>query len=159
MAYPNDGDPIRLRALDALIANLRAITTANGYHHDVRAVHLLQGEQVVTGSVMPVVIVAPETETEDLRLTCDQVQMELTLGIYCALRVVPGAQKLSLNELEWLISDVKRAIDQDYQLGGLVTVIEPTNVEVFDIADEAIAGARVSARMLYRHRVGDPATI
>ena len=157
MAYPFDLAPKKLRVLEALQANLQDIRKANSFHHDVRGVFIYQGERVLTGTAMPVIVIAPVSRDEHTRrLGCAQVEHSLPVSLYLALDVMPGSEAWHA-EMTWLVADVVKTIEDDIQLGGLAVFHEVSGDEIFDVgAQDKLAVAQVDVSISYRHQVGNP---
>jgi hypothetical protein len=155
MAYPRDGLPIRQRCLENLRGALEDIRRSNGYHHDVAVAYLYQSEKLATGTAMPAVVIVDEGRDERIDENTCQATHLMPLSIYVGLRAVPGADWT--RELSWLVSDVQKAVDDDYQLGGLALYTDISGPLTFETPIDNIASAEIKLEVAYRQSIGNPA--
>lgn len=159
MAYPNDGDPIRLRCLTALEALLSGIRVSAGFHHDMRYVTILQSEKLASGPATPAAVIVDDGLDERVaELTC-QVEQAMPLSIFLVVRAAGGAPGQWVREISWLLSDVVKALGDDVQLGGVATYVDMTGMHVYESPLDAMAAAELKVRIVYRHLNTDPAAI
>lgn len=117
MVYPSDGDLIENQVIAALVARLAAIQ-APEYHHSVVDVLLLEDEIDASGQT-PMLAVFPVEDQQDDRSNY-AIYHDLRLGIGCAVRT-DGPAEVWRSEINWLLSDVQRAVLTEPQFGELVT--------------------------------------
>lgn len=154
MAYPYDGDPKRTRVLDALRTTLAGICKGSGYHHDVKQVHVYEGQELILGAGMPAIVIVPESSDRIVGyLTCAAARHAWSLALICSVRA--GASWRT--ELEWLSADVTVALENDTQLGGEVVYAEIETSDIYDVnKGEDLAQAQIVVAVEYRHALMNP---
>lgn len=157
MAYPDDGKPIRLRCQEAIKAALEGIRRSSGYYTDVERVEILQSDLIVKGVQMPFVVIVDDGLDERVEENACQETREMPLAVYLALRVMGGATWVE--QIAWFVSDVRKAIDADSQLGGVALYTDTVGVSVFEAPVDGVASAVVKLAVTYRNAIGDPASI
>lgn len=154
MAYPHDGDPKRLRVLNAMKELLQGITQGGGYRHTVRQVYVYEGQEILLGSAMPAIVIVPETSDRSTGyLSCAAVRHEWALALVLSVR----AGKAWREELEWLCADVTVALETNPQLSGQVVYAEIETSDVYDLnSGDEIAQAQIVVAVEYRHALTNP---
>jgi len=154
MAYPDDGDPVKHDVLEQLRSNLAAIATP-GYHHDVRKAEVFGGQEIQLGRSLPCVVIVPERDVVDKYLTCQRIQSVMDCTVYGAVRVIPGSS-MWRKSIQWLLADIKAAVNADFQLSGKAIYIDLVSEDLPEIIDSNIAVGSVSLRVAYRHDFLNP---
>lgn len=161
MAYPNDGEPKRLRILKDIRERMRAISAANGYRTDVRGAEIFDSQRILLNGPFPFVSVIPlEGEPSSGGGSTCSVSRDLVLDIVGAHQVTPqGGQWV--DDAHWLLSDIVRAVFLDPQFkqpdGALLASrTEETKSEVYDKGEANLALAHLQLRVSYRHKSDDP---
>jgi|GEM_PF-6475498 hypothetical protein len=154
MAYPSDGDPIKHDVLEALRANMEAIEPPS-YHHDVRRAEVFGGQEIQLGRSLPAIVIVPEKDQVDKYLTCQRIQNVMDVTVYGAVRVIPGSTAWR-KSIQWLLADIKAAVNADFQLSGQAVYIDLVGEDLPEIIDSNIAVGSVSLRVAYRHDFLNP---
>lgn len=154
MAYPDDGDPKRLRVLEALRVNMAAIATPQ-FHHDVRVATIFEGRQITVGTYFPAIVIVPIEDNSTGTLSCSKVVHLMQVAIVGGLKYVQGSEDWK-TQAHFLITDIQHAITDDLQLGGLATYVEPNTDDVFDNVEAHIAVVQTITTISYRHDFANP---
>ncbi len=154
MAYPDDGDPKRERVLNALAANMEAISPPL-YHHDVRIATVFEGRQLVLGVYFPAIVVVPLEDPSSGTLSCANVDHLMRVAIVGAIKYVGGSDDWK-TQANWLVADIQHAIAADLQLGGLAVYVEPNTEDVFDNVEDGVAVVQTIVTANYRHSFTNP---
>lgn len=163
MAYPNDGDPIRLRILEEIRDRMAAITVANGFHTEVSQARIFDSQRIVLNGPMPFISVIPMADDapRGQEYTCGTTRRQ-TVDIVGALSVqAQTGSDVWFRESSWLLSDMERAIFLDPQFippeGGRLAVSTDRIVsEVYDKGEENLALSQLRILVSYRHESDDP---
>jgi hypothetical protein len=154
MAYPSDGDPIKHDVLEQLRTNFGAIATPN-YHHNVRRAEVFGGQEIQLGRSLPAIVIVPDRDSVDQYLTCQRIQNVMDITVYGAVRVIPGSSAWR-KSIQWLLADIKAAVNADFQLSGKAVYVDLVGEELPEIIDSNIAVGSVSLRVAYRHDFLNP---
>lgn len=159
MAYPDDGDPIRLRCLERLKTDLEGIRRSQGYAHDMKVVYLLQSEKLVNGEYTPGAVIVDDGLDELVNETTCQNEHAMPLSVFVCLRAIGGAPGEWVRRINWLVADVQRALALDSQLDGNALYTDVLGRYVFESPIDNLAAAELKLRVVYRTLVEDPASI
>ena len=154
MVYPDDGDPKREQVLNALVANMLAISPPL-FRHDVRMATVFEGREVVLGTYYPMIVIVPLEDPSSGTLSCANVDHLMRVAIVGAISYVGGSVDWK-TQANWLIADVQHAIANDLQLGGLAVYVEPNTEDVFDNVEDSLAVTQTIATVNYRHSFTNP---
>lgn len=152
MAYPT-GTPVRESIMDDIVTTLQAIATPS-YHHDVAAVHRLQGDGTLDLYELPAVIVAPPLLSwSDDTNSIQRGEMRVTCRVALDDRI-DHQQSLS-----WLMEDVKVALTADVTRGGFARDTNVLTDEPFmSDPSSGIAGGDFQVLVKFAHEYADPNT-
>jgi len=154
MAYPNDGDPVKWRILEAIKADFEAVATPD-YHFTFEEVRIYDSGRIQGGTAMPFIAIIPEEDSRLRELSCTAVERQAIITIVGAIRLDfrdPAWKK----ELHWLVSDMKYALQSDPKLSNTCIYQEVEAEDVYEITDETIGLATISLRVVYRHLSDNP---
>ena len=154
MAYPNDGDPVIAQILEALRVMMEAIATPS-FFFDVNQAFVYEGREIVAGLANTVIVIVPGQDDASGFTSCVQEDHLVTISIIGAIKFIQGSQAWKTDGRK-LISDMKRALSQDMQLGGLVVYAEPISEDLFDAGGDTVAVCQLQIRVNYRHQFDNP---
>lgn len=158
MSYPDDGDPVGVQVLDALVATLAAIAPPS-FHHTMTVSRLYEGAAIESGiSSGAFACVIPESDTKD-DATTGMIKHQMELTIFAGLVGLPGSTAWK-KELRWLLTDIGQAIEANKQLNGTCAYIEPLTEDMYDADSTApliLGSARY--RIAYRHAWDNPSLV
>lgn len=157
MAYPDDGKPIRVQCLEALRTALEGIRRSSGDYTDIAQVLILESEKLVSGVQMPAAVIVDDGIDERIDENVCQVTQLMPIAVYLGIRTVGGAPWVT--EIGWFVADVVKAIDADPQLSATALYTDVVGMSVFESPVDNVASAVVKLNVVYRHVIGDPASI
>ena len=153
--YPA-GTPVKQQVLNQLRDNLGAITTVGGgYKHIVRRSEVFGGQEIQLGRSLPAVVVVPDKDTVSQYLSCQRIESVMEVTVYAAVRVTPGSAAWR-SSVEFLLADIRKAVNADMQLGGKATYIDLVGEDLPELVDNNIAVGQVHLRVAYRHDFDNP---
>jgi hypothetical protein len=147
-------NPVKWELLNTIKTNLAAITVANGFHTNVRKVHLIDGGPLNLAA-FPCVVVAPgytQYSSGAGRVTgVLEGNMSVDMGIYIKTRTNP------VQTVEKFVRDVITKMLSDVTLGGLSLNVVPERDEIYLPSDAAdpICGAELTFSIHYRTKRTD----
>ena len=161
MAYPNDGEPKRLRILKDIRARMQGVTVANGYRTDVRGAEIFDSQRIQLNGPFPFISVIPlSDDTPASGASSCGVARDQLVDIVGAHQVTPQSAGW-VDDAHWLLADIERAVFLDPQFsqeGGelLATTTTRTVSEVYDKGEQNLSLAHLQIRVSYRHKSDDP---
>lgn len=144
---------LRAQILEAILATLKAVTTANGWQVTLKRVEIMR-RSGLTNLEYPFTIIIPDGESKDL--TPNQLyNCELTLAIETMILENVG-NKLAL-QCDKVLTDIEKALLADPQISGLAensTIV--SNDFYFSETSEPFGIVTTKLLIQYRHQFDDP---
>lgn len=158
MAYPT-GTPVSERVLVNLQTVLEGITGAPTYYTTVMGVHRNKGDNPLSLSEHPAIMIIDGDEVDDENSAWPMVECELPVNLRCSIRMRNGVE----TELQKFAADVSQAIRQNYRLpdvgGDVALVAYVTGKQVMQSDTVSPIGVvDVAVRIRYRYLHDDPNT-
>ena len=151
--YP-DGTPVKQQVLNQLRDNLGAIAKP-AYKHDVRRSDVFGGQEIQLGRALPATIVVPDSDSVSQYLSCQRIESIMEVTVYAAVRVVPGSARWR-ESIEFLLADIRKAVNADMQLSGKATYVDLVDEDLPELVDSNVAVGQVHLSVAYRHDFDNP---
>lgn len=151
---------VRQAALALLVSRVELISVANGYQTNAGE-HVSVGETVTLGPDDPeasiAVLIAPDAPGHQMENVVVELPLEVAAVVREGSAVLTEFGRYSWFTVEAIVADIKRAVEQDRNLGGTVIELKRGPVRPFDReAGSEFVGAGVEYVLKYVERWGQP---